>query len=100
MAESNRAQDGGAGGSSNRDATRARPRVQQLRPTNRDAPVPPPVVPVAAPAQSTAPDVESVEAAQEAAPSPIKKITPRIVTGQGSGSTILVNNCQVSQSSN
>lgn len=82
----------GEGGGSHRDATRSRPRVQQLRPTNKDVPI---AVPAA---QTSTPDKAAV-----VTPSTINtgtapaqpKVVPRIVTGQGGGSAILVNNCQV-----
>jgi hypothetical protein len=86
----------GTGGGSNRDATRPRQRVQQLRPTNKDVPIPVPAVQVTDPQRPAvvAPRGEG-NAGSTSTPSAPTRAVPRIVTGQGSGSTILVNNCQV-----
>jgi hypothetical protein len=82
---------------SNRDATRSRPRVQQLRPTNKDAPVPVPAVPVGGIEVPSAVSSDTVATSSKTASTTAQPrvVVPRIVTGQGSGSTILVNNCQV-----
>jgi len=87
----------GEGGGNNRDATRQRPRVQQLRPTNKDVnTTPAPAVQDTVPNRPTTTASRgeaSTSSSSTAAVQP--RIVPRIVTGQGSGSTILVNNCQV-----
>lgn len=89
---------GGAEQSSNRDASRPRARVQQLRPTNKEAvlnaPVAPPSAQAAVP-ESSKTATTSATAAVTPAPAQPRVIVPRVVTGVGSGSTILVNNCQV-----
>lgn len=90
----------GADQASNRDASRPRVRVQQLRPTNKDAVLNAPVKPP----QAAVPDTSktsttSANATPAPAPAQPRVIVPRVVTGVGSGSTILVNNCQVRRQS-
>lgn len=100
MAEGTGGGAAGNGSGSNRDASRPRPRVQQLRPTNKDAVAPAspaPTVPAAVrPAESGAAESDKSSSTTKA-PAPVQPrvIIPRIVTGPGSGSTILVNSCQV-----
>jgi hypothetical protein len=94
MAEAN-----GDGGGSHRDAARQRPRVQQLRPTNKDVPVQQAAPTAQSSSKTTVTESPGAAAASvggnSAGPVGQPKVVPRIVTGQGSGSTILVNNCQV-----
>lgn len=95
MAESN---GGGGIGGSNRNASNARPKVQQLRPTNKDVPAATTTTsaPIAIAAPPNRPSVSRTESSESATKSAsTAKVIPRIVTGQGSGSTIVVNNCQV-----
>lgn len=73
------------------DAKGGRPRVQQLRPTNKGAPLTRPPVPVE-PSPQAGPSASSNQQTPGSQPAP--RAVPRIVSGQGSGSTILVNSCQ------
>ncbi|UZJ51261.1 hypothetical protein CBS101457_000581 [Exobasidium rhododendri] len=91
------AEASGQGGGSHRDATRPRQRVQQLRPTNKDVPVPAPAAQVSAPDRTAAVASRgdtNASSSTSIASAPPRAVIPRIVTGQGSGSTIIVNNCQ------
>lgn len=84
--------DGGGAGS-HRDARTGRPRVQQLRPTNKDASTAAAGSPASRPAGG-APAPTAPGASWEGSAAGGPRVVPRIVTGQGSGSTIIVNSCQ------
>lgn len=87
-------------GGSNRNGRTERPRVQQLRPTNKEIVQPVRQQPVVAQTESTRStaqqqqDEQQAQQAQERAGAAAPRVVPRIVTGQGSGSTIIVNSLQ------
>lgn len=91
----------GSGGS-NRDARASRPKVQQLRPTNKTTPGSGPSsgsasIPSANINAGNAGQQEQAQPAQRstsAGTNGVQRAIPRIVTGQGSGSNILINQRQ------
>jgi DNA excision repair protein ERCC-1 len=90
------------GGGSNRDARASRPKVQQLRPTNKSTAAGPSngstSIPSANINAGNAGQQESTPQAPQRGTSTgangVQRAVPRIITGQGSGSNILINSRQ------